>query len=61
VSDRVGQLIVDESDVLLVVGKGLYPGDRNVLAWTLISLEDGQLYILSEDWVNTQSLLGKRL
>lgn len=59
--DRVGQLFVDESDVVLIVGLGVYPSDPDALAWTLISLENGQLYILSEDWVNMQDMLGKRV
>lgn len=59
--ERVGQIYVDASDVLLVVDKGIYPSDPSVPAWTLISLENGQLYVLSEDWINIQNELGTRL
>lgn len=55
--DRVGQLLVDESDVLLIVGRGVYPSDPYVAAWTLVSLENCQVYILSEDWVSVKERL----
>lgn len=57
--DRTGQIIVDEADVMLIVGRGVYPSDPYVSAWSLISLLNYQEYILSEDWVAAQAKMGK--
>jgi len=62
--NRTGQVFADDSDVLLVVGRGAYPhgrADEYVEAWTLISLENNQEYVMSEHWVDMQDRLGNRV
>ncbi len=56
--ERVGQTFVDEADVLVVIDRAVYPYDPQVPAWILLSLENGQRHILSEDWVRTHEQLG---
>lgn len=57
--NRIGQVFADDSDVLLVVDSAVYEYDPRVPAWRLLSLENGQQYIMSEDWVKAQEQLDR--